>query len=75
MLFAIEIGTRRVQIDDVTMNPDSVWVTQQGRNLSFDFADQGRSLRFLIRDRDSKSHVAPMNGVTKPSRKRLTRRV
>jgi putative transposase len=54
VLFAIEIGTRRVHLSGLTMNPDSAWVTQQARNLCFDFAEKGRSFRFLIRDRDSK---------------------
>jgi putative transposase len=35
-----------------TKNATGAWVTQQARNLGFDFADQ--SVRFLIRDRDSK---------------------
>jgi putative transposase len=30
VLFAIDIGTRRVQIAGVTMNPDSGWVTSRG---------------------------------------------
>jgi len=34
-------------------NPDSVWVTQQGRNLCFNLTRNG-AFRFLIRDRDSK---------------------
>ena len=54
VLFAIEVGTRRVHMAGVSRNPDSAWVTQQGRNRSFDFAREGRSFRFLIRDRDSK---------------------
>jgi putative transposase len=35
-----------------TTNPTGDWVTQQARNLSRDFADNG--IRLLIRDRDSK---------------------
>jgi transposase InsO family protein len=37
-----------------TRNPDSAWVSQQARNLSFELADERTSFRFLIRDRDSK---------------------
>ncbi len=53
VLFVIELRTRRVLLAGATRHPDSAWVTQQGRNLSFDLTD-GRSCRFLIRDRDSK---------------------
>ena len=34
--------------------PDTAFVTQQARNLSFELQDRDRPLRFLIRDRDSK---------------------
>jgi putative transposase len=49
VFFAIELRTRHVHLAAATRHPNSAWVTQQARNLS------GRaSLRFLIRDRDSK---------------------
>jgi putative transposase len=52
VLFAIELGSRRVHVLGVTRNPDSAWVTQQARNLAV--AERLRNVRFLIRDRDAK---------------------
>ena len=51
--FFIELGTRRVHLAGVTGHPDSGWVTQTARNLSWDLPGRGR-FRYLIRDRDSK---------------------
>ena len=52
VLFAIEIGSRRVHVVGVTPNPDSAWVTQQARNLAV--GERLEGIRFVIRDRDSK---------------------
>jgi putative transposase len=52
VLFAIELGSRRVHVFGVTRNPDSAWVTQQARNLAVE--ERVRGVRFLIRDRDAK---------------------
>jgi putative transposase len=52
VLFAIHMGSRRVHVLGVTMNPDSAWVTQQARNLAVE--ERLRDVRFVIRDRDSK---------------------
>jgi hypothetical protein len=38
----------------VTAHPDSAWVTQQARNLSFCERSPLRSKQYLIRDRDAK---------------------
>ena len=54
VLFFIELGTRRVHLAGATAHPDSAWVTQQARNLSFDHPGHRVPFRFLIRDRDSK---------------------
>ena len=54
VLFFIEIGTRRVHVMASTSNPDSVFVTQQARNLVMGLSDEGARTRFLIRDRDAK---------------------
>ncbi|MGH2767207.1 MAG: integrase [Actinomycetota bacterium] len=52
VLFAIELGSRRVHVLGVTTNPGSAWVTQQARNLAV--GERLREIRFVIRDRDSK---------------------
>jgi putative transposase len=52
VLFAIELGSRRVHVLGVTANPVSAWVTQQARNLAV--GERLGGVRFVIRDRDSK---------------------
>lgn len=52
VLFFIELSTRRVHIAGATTRPDSVWVTQQARNLAMVGTLDER--RFLIRYSDTK---------------------
>ena len=52
VLFFIAHANRHVWFAGCTRNPTGEWVTQQARNLGFDFSESG--VRFLIRDRDSK---------------------
>jgi transposase InsO family protein len=54
VLFFIELDTRRVHLAGVTANPNGGWVTQQARNLLLVLGEQGRQLRFLVRDHDAK---------------------
>jgi putative transposase len=54
VLFFIELDTRRVHLAGVTANPNAAWVTQQARNLLLRLEEQGRRVRFLVRDRDAK---------------------
>jgi putative transposase len=54
VLFFIELGTRRLHLAGVTASPDGGWVVQQARNLMLVLSDQGRQVRFLLRDRDAK---------------------
>jgi putative transposase len=54
VLFFIEIGGRRVRVSVATSSPNSVFVTQQARNLAMCLSDEGASVKFLIRDRDAK---------------------
>jgi putative transposase len=54
VLFFIELDTRRVHLAGVTASPSAAWVTQQARNLLLVLAEQGRPLRYLLRDRDAK---------------------
>jgi transposase len=54
VLFFIDMQRRKVFLAGVTAHPIGPWVTQQARNLVATLEDQGRALRFLVRDRDSK---------------------
>jgi len=54
VLLFIHHETRVVRIAGVTAKPVADWVTQQARNLSMELADEASTLKFLIRDRDTK---------------------
>jgi hypothetical protein len=54
VLFFIELSTRKVHLAGVTAHPDSVWVSQQARNLMIVLDHDSSPPRFLIHDRDSK---------------------
>jgi len=54
VLFFLEVGSRRVHLAGCTAHPTAAWVAQRARNLAWTMQDDGRPLRFLIRDRDAK---------------------
>ena len=58
VLIFIEHGTRRLHVAGVTANPTGSWVAQQARNLAMDLGARMDTLRFVIRDRDSKYPLA-----------------
>jgi putative transposase len=57
-LVFLEHGTRRLHIAGVTAHPTQDWATQQARNLTTDTSTRLSSLRFLLRDRDTKYSTA-----------------
>jgi hypothetical protein len=54
VLVFIELDSRRISLSPATAHPDSVWVTQQARNLALGLDARTTPARFLIRDRDTK---------------------
>ena len=54
VLVFIELGTRRVHLAGVTSHPDGFWVTQQARQLIWEFEETDSSFLCLIRDNDKK---------------------
>jgi transposase InsO family protein len=53
-LIAVEHGSRRAHLVGVTAHPSGEWATQAARNLMMDLADCATSVKFLLRDRDSR---------------------
>ncbi|XHR30482.1 MAG: integrase core domain-containing protein [Chthoniobacteraceae bacterium] len=54
VLFFIHVGTRRVRVAGMTVQPNGPWVEQQARNLVYDLAERGEKASYLIRDGDTK---------------------
>ena len=54
VLAVIEHATRRIRILGVTAHPDNAWVTQMARNLMMALDEHVKSIKFLLRDRDTK---------------------
>jgi putative transposase len=57
-LFVIEIQRRVVHLLGVTANPNGPWMVQMARNLVFDLHEAKLSIRFFVRDRDTKFNAA-----------------
>jgi transposase InsO family protein len=70
VLFFIDLERRKVFLAGVTAHPVGAWVTQQARNLAITLEDQGRTVHFLVRDRDAK-FVGPFDEVMKSAGARV----
>src|SRR5262249_23751706 len=57
-LIAIEHGSRRAHLIGVSAHPTGAWTTQAARNLMMDLADRATTIKFLLRDRDSRFTTA-----------------
>ena len=53
-LVVIEHGTRRVHLAGITAHPTGAWAAQAARNLLMDLGDRAATVKFLLRDRDSR---------------------
>ncbi len=62
VLFVVEVERRAVHLLGVTANPNGPWVTRVARNFCAELEDNGRRVRFLVRDRDTK-FTAPFDNV------------
>ena len=54
VLFVVELSTREVHILGISEHPTGAFVTQLARNLVAELSDRRRSVKFLVRDRDTK---------------------
>ncbi|HEY7415541.1 MAG TPA: integrase core domain-containing protein, partial [Ktedonobacteraceae bacterium] len=54
VFFFIEIGTRQVHLAGCTAHPTAARVTQQARHLVWKLQEAGKTMRFLLHDRDAK---------------------
>jgi len=53
-LIAVEHGSRRAHLVGVSAHPTGEWTAQAARNLMMDLGDRVTSIKFLLRDRDSR---------------------
>jgi transposase InsO family protein len=55
---AVEHGSRRAHLAGVTAHPTGAWTTQAARNLMMELSDRVTTVKFLLRDRDSRFTAA-----------------
>jgi transposase InsO family protein len=53
-LIAVEHGSRRTHLIGISTHPTGAWTTQAARNLMMDLGDRVTTVKFLLRDRDSR---------------------
>jgi putative transposase len=53
-LIAVEHGSRRTHLIGISTHPTGAWTTQAARNLMMDLGDRVSTVKFLLRDRDSR---------------------
>jgi putative transposase len=68
----IEHATRRVRVLGATSHPTAAWTTQLARNLVMDLQDVGATVKYLIRDRDSK-YTAAFDAIFEDERIAITK--
>lgn len=54
VLLSIELDTRRVHFAGCTAQPNSAWLTQQARQMTWVLEGREPAIRYLIHDRDTK---------------------
>jgi hypothetical protein len=57
-LIVVEHGSRRAHLAGVTAHPTGTWTAQTARNLIMDLTDRIGTVKFLLRDRDSRFTAA-----------------
>jgi hypothetical protein len=53
-LVAVAHGCRRAHLVGVSAHPTGAWTTQAARNLLIDLGECATTIKFLLRDRDSR---------------------
>jgi len=54
ILIAVEHGSRRAHLAGVSAHPTGAWTTHAARNLLMDLTDRLTTVKFVLRDRDSR---------------------
>lgn len=57
-LIVVEHRSRRVHVAGITAHPSGSWTVQAARNLMMDLGDRLDTVKFLLRDRDSRFTAA-----------------
>jgi hypothetical protein len=58
VLITVEHGSRQAHLLGVTAHPTDAWTTQAARNLLIDLTDRVTTMKFLLRDRNSRFTTA-----------------